>query len=225
MPSSGSPAARSASGAANNQPRSSNALEKVLDAADARADPARGRLRLERAPLPRARARAARRDPRLDQEDPRRPARHVAGSGGELPGAREVRPRPDGGGRGGEARSGDRPRRGDSPRDPDPLAPDEEQPGPDRRARSRQDGDRRGARPADRRGRRSRRAEGPARVGARHRLPARRVEVPRRVRGAAEGRPDRDQGERGPGRSCSSTSCTRSSARAPPRARSTPRTS
>ena len=92
----------------------------------------------------------------------------------------------------GQARPGDRPRRGDPARDPDPLAPDEEQPGADRRARRRQDGDRRGARAADRRRRRARGAEGPPRLGARHRLAARRLEVPRRVRGAAEGGPDRD---------------------------------
>ena len=41
--------------------------------------------------------------------------------------------------------------------------------------------------------RRARRAEGPPRLGARHRLAARRREVPRRVRGAAEGRARRDQ--------------------------------
>ena len=60
----------------------------------------------------------------------------------------------------------------------------------------RQDGDRRGARAADRRRRRPRGAEGQARLGARHRRAARRLEVPRRVRGAAEGRPHRDQGRR-----------------------------
>ena len=167
--------ARRASGAANNQPQSSNALRAGARRRRPRARAARGRLRLERAPVPRARARAARRDPRLDQEGARRPARHLAGSRGQLPGAREVRPRPDRGGRGGQARPGDRPRRGDPPRDPDPLAPDEEQPGPDRRAGRRQDGDRRGARAADRRRRRARRAEGPARLGARHRLAARRA--------------------------------------------------
>ena len=167
---------------------------------------------------------AARRDPRLDQEGARRPARHLAGSRGQLPGALEVRPRPDRGGRGGQARPGDRPRRGDPARDPGPLAPDEEQPGADRRARRGQDRDRRGARAADRRRRRARGAEGPARLGARHRRAARRLEVPRRVRGAAEGRPHRDQGERRAASSSSSTSCTRSSAPAPPRAPSTPRT-
>ena len=60
----------------------------------------------------------------------------LAGSGGHLPGAREVRPRPDRARRGGQARPGDRPRRGDPPRDPGALAPHEEQPGPDRRARA-----------------------------------------------------------------------------------------
>ena len=113
----------------------------------------------------------------------------LAGSRGHVPGAREVRPRPD---RrwpsSGQARPGDRPRRGDPPRDPGALAADEEQPGPDRRAGRRQDRDRRGARAADRRRRRARGAEGQARLGARHRRAARRHEVPRRVRGAAEGR-------------------------------------
>ena len=52
----------------------------------------------------------------------------------------------------------------------------------------RQDGDRRGARAADRRRRRPRGPEGQARLGARHRRAARRLEVPRRVRGAAQGR-------------------------------------
>ena len=93
---------------------------------------------------------------REDRRGARRPARHLAGSRGHLPGAREVRPRPDRGGRERQARSGDRPRRGDPPRDPGALAPHEEQPGADRRARRRQDGDRRGARAADRRRRRPR---------------------------------------------------------------------
>ena len=98
----------------------------------------------------------------------------------------------------GEARSRDRARRGDPARDPGALAPHEEQPRADRRARRRQDGDRRGARTADRRRRRPRGSQGTARLGARHRLPARRLEVPRRVRGAAEGRPGRDPERRGP---------------------------
>ena len=70
---------------------------------------------------------------------------------GQRPGAGEIRPRPDRRGRGGQARPGDRPRRGDPPRDPGPLPPDQEQPGADRRPRRRQDGDRRGPGAADRR--------------------------------------------------------------------------
>ena len=44
----------------------------------------------------------------------------------------------------GQARPGDRPRRRDPPRDPGAAAAHQEQPGADRRARCRQDGDRRG---------------------------------------------------------------------------------
>ena len=145
-----------------------NACRVVLARARARRQGARAdgrRLRLDRAPLPRARAGAARRDRGVDRVDPRRAARHVAGPRGHLPGALEVRPRPDRGRRGGQARPGDRPRRGDPSRDPDPLAPHEEQPGADRRARRRQDRDRRRARAADRRRRRPRGAQGPARSG------------------------------------------------------------
>ena len=69
----------------------------------------------------------------------------------------------------GQARPGHRPRRGDPPRHPGALAPHEEQPRADRRARHRQDGDRRRARAAHRRRRRARGPEGQARVGARHR--------------------------------------------------------
>ena len=59
---------------------------------------------------------------------------------------------------------------------------------------------------------------------ARHRRAARRLEVPRRVRGAPEGRPEGDRRRRAARSSCSWTSCTRSSAPAPPRAPSTPPT-
>ena len=134
---------------------------------------------------------------RADQGGPRRPARHEPGPRGHLPGALEVRPRPDRGGRAGQARPGRRPRRGDPPRHPGALAPDEEQPRADRRAGRRQDRDRRGARAADRRRRRPRGPEGQARLGARRRRAARGREVPRRVRGAAEGRPRGDQERRG----------------------------
>ena len=135
----------------------------------------RRRVRLDRAPAPRRRrgrrrgpgpARAARRRPRGHPagapERPRRPAGHIAEPGGHLPGAREVRPRPDRGGPRRQARPGHRPRRGDPPRDPGPVAPDQEQPGPDRRAGRRQDGHRRGPRPADRPRRRARGAQGQA---------------------------------------------------------------
>ena len=71
--------------------------------------------------------------------------------------------------------------------------PHEEQPGADRRARRRQDRDRRGPRPADRLRRRARVAARPPRDRARHRRADRRREVPRRVRGPAEGRPQGDR--------------------------------
>ena len=133
-------------------------------------------------------ARPARGAARRAQGGARRPAGDDAGSRGHVPGAREVRPRPHRARRAGQARPGDRPRRGDPPHDPGALAPHEEQPRADRRAGRRQDGDRRGARAADRRGRRARGPEGQARLGARRRRARRRREVPRRVRGAAEGR-------------------------------------
>ena len=150
-----------------------------------RGQEARGRVRLDRAPAARARRRPARRAAREDQGRPRRAARHEPGSRGHLPGALEVRPRPDRGRRAGQARPGDRPRRGDPARDPGALAPHEEQPGADRRAGRRQDRDRGRSRAADRRRRRARGPEGQARLGARRRRAPRRGEVPRRVRGAA----------------------------------------
>ena len=67
----------------------------------------------------------------------------------------------------------------------------------DRRARSGEDGDRRGPRAADRRRRRARGPEGQARLGTRHRRAAGRREVPRRVRGAHQGRAPGDQERRG----------------------------
>ena len=121
--------------------------------------------------------------------------------------------------RAGQARPGHRPRRGDPPRRSRcSQPPDQEQPGADRRAGRRQDGHRRGPGPAHRPRRRARGPEGQADRRARPRRAGRRRQVPRRVRGAAQGRP---QGGHRLGRrrsSCSSTSCTRSSARARPRA-------
>ena len=102
--------------------------------------------------------------------------------------------------RGRQARPGDRPRRGDPPRDPGPLPPDQEQPGADRRPRRRQDGDRRGAGAADRQRRRAREPARPARDRARHRLAAGRLQIPGRVRGAAESGALRGAAGRGPDR-------------------------
>ena len=76
---------------------------------------ARGRLRLDRAPAARARRRPPRRSAGEDRTGARRPARHLAGSRGHLPGTGEVRPRPDRARRAGEARPRDRSRRGDPP--------------------------------------------------------------------------------------------------------------
>ena len=111
--------------------------------------------------------------------------------------ARRVRPRPDAAGARGQARPGDRPRRRDRADDRDPLPPDEEQPGADRRGRRRQDGDRRGDRPADRQRRGPRDARRQARRRARPGRHGRRVEVPRRVRGAAEEGDRRDHATEG----------------------------
>ena len=133
-------------------------------------------------------------------ERPRRPARDIAEPRGHLRRPREVRSRPHGRGPGRQARSGHRPRRRGPPRHPGPVAPDQEQPGPHRRARRRQDGHRRGARPAHRARRRPGGPQEQAGRRARPRRADRRRQVPRRVRGAAQGRAQGDQGLRRPGR-------------------------
>jgi len=97
-------------------------------------------------------------------------------------------------------RSGDRARRGDPSRDPDPLAQDQEQPGADRRPGCRQDRDRRRARTAHRAPRRARGAARQDRLRARPGIPCGGGEVSRRVRGAAQGRAAGDHGRRGPDR-------------------------
>ena len=89
----------------------------------------------------------------------RHPARDRPESRGQVPGARALRARPDRARAQGQARPGHRPRRGNPPRHPGALAPHEEQPGADRRARRRQDGHRRGPRPAHRPRRRAGGAE------------------------------------------------------------------
>ena len=144
-----------------------------------RPDPPAGRRHEGRA-LP-----GARRRPGL-------PARHRPEPRGEVPGARALQPRPDGARAQGQARPGDRPRRGDPPGRPGAVAADEEQPGADRGAGRRQDRHRRGARPAHRRRRRARGPQGQAPRRPRSGRPHRRDQVPRRVRGPAEGGAPRD---------------------------------
>ena len=141
-----------------------------------------------------------------------------------VPGPREVRPRPHRGGPRGQARPGHRPRRGDPPRHPGAVAPHQEQPGAHRRAGRRQDGHRRGPGPPHRRGRRARGPQEQARHLARPRLDGRGVEVPRRVRGAAEGRAQGDHRRRGRGHHLHRRAAHRSSAPARPRAPWTPAT-
>ena len=87
----------------------------------------------------------------------RHAARDRSQSRGQVPGAPALLEGPDRAGPQGQARPGHRARRGDPPRDPGALAPDQEQPGADRRARRGQDRHRRRARPAHRGRRRARR--------------------------------------------------------------------
>ena len=87
-----------------------------------------------------------------------------------------------------QARSGDRPRRGNPPHHPGAVAPHQEQSGADRRARRRQDRDRRGPGAAHRQRRRAGEPAGQEAAGARHGRADRRREISRRVRGAAQGR-------------------------------------
>ena len=126
-------------------------------------------------------------------------AGHHAGPRVDLPGAGEVRRRPDRRRPRGQARPGDRAGLRDPPRGPGAVPAHQEQPGADRRARRRQDRRRRGAGPAGGRQRRARLPQGPQRALARPGRDGRRREVPRRVRGAAQGRAAGDQGLRGPG--------------------------
>ena len=124
---------------------------------------------------------------------PRQPARDRPEPGEQVPGARTLRPRPDGARPERQARPGHRPRRRDPSRHPGAVAAHQEQPGAHRRARRRQDGRRRGPGPAHRARRRARRAEGQEDHRARHGRACRRREVPRRVRGASEGGPQGDR--------------------------------
>ncbi len=122
----------------------------------------------------------------------------LAGSRRAARGAEEVHHRPHRARPRGQARPGDRSRRRDPPHHPDPAATHQEQPGADRRARRRQDRHRRGPRPAHRQRRSARDAQEQARAVARHGGAARRRQVPRRVRGAPEGRAEGHRRRRGP---------------------------
>ena len=125
-------------------------------------------------------------------------APHLGTAGGAEDAARAVRRRPHGDRPERQARPGDRARRRDPSRQPGAHPAHQEQPGAHRRAGRRQDRRGRRARPAHRRGRRGRLAEEQAARLARPLGPRRRREVPRRVRGAAEGRAQRDQRLRRP---------------------------
>ena len=82
--------------------------------------------------------------------DPRDPAHHRPQPGRKIPGPAEIQPRPHRSGPAGQARPGHRPGRRGSAGRAGALAPHQEQPGPDRRARGGQDRHRGGSGPADR---------------------------------------------------------------------------
>ena len=124
--------------------------------------------------------------------------RHQPRPRGHLPGAGEVLHRPDRPRPGGQARPGHRARQRDSSRRAGVEPSHQEQPGADRRARRRQDRDRGGPGPAHRGGRRAGKPARQDRRLAGPRFDGRRFEVPRRVRGAAQGRARRHQELRGP---------------------------
>ena len=89
-------AAAAVQGAAQQPQVSAAAFSRVLDRAVDEAKRDRGRLRLDRAPAAGARRRPARRAARVDQGGARRPARHLARiPEGTYQALQEVRPRPD----------------------------------------------------------------------------------------------------------------------------------
>ena len=171
-----------------------------------RAHPARARARERggRRADPARLRRRRREDPQRDHPHALRPRPAPAGlrrrlrrEGEELEAARPVRAQPDQGGHRRQARSRRRAPDRDRARDADPLAPPEEQPGADRRAGRRQDRRRRGARQPDLHQPGPRAAEEQADLHARPGRPRRRLQVPRRVRGAAE---EGDEGDHAAGR-------------------------
>ena len=129
--------------------------------------------------------------------------------------ARRLRLQPDRARRSRQARSGDRPCRRDEPHARGALPPEEEQPRLRRRRRRRQDGDRRGPRAEAARRRRARDPEGRVGLLPRHRGPARRHALPRRLRGALQGG-HRSAPKKRPLPSSSSTRCTPWSGPGPP---------
>ncbi len=168
------------------------------------------RVRRHRAPaarhLPRGRGSRQRhpQGPRHDRGEPaagaRRGARHrrrLRGQRDRREHAQEVHARPHGARPRRPPRPGDRPRRRDQAGHPGAQPAHQEQPRPDRRARRGQDGHRRGSRPEDRGRRRARDAARQARAVARPRGDGRRRQVPRRVRGAPQGRARRGPARQG----------------------------
>ena len=123
--------------------------------------------------------------------------RRLRREGEELEAARPVRPEPHEGRDRREARPRRRAPDRDRARDADPLAPPEEQPRADRRAGRRQDRRRRGARHPHLHEPGARAAEEQADLHPRSGRPRRRLQVPRRVRGAAE---EGDEGDHAAGR-------------------------
>ena len=105
------------------------------------------------------------------------PHRQLRVGRGRLRRAEEIRPRPHPGGARGQARPGDRPRRGDPPHHPGAEPPHQEQSRADRRARRRQDRHRRGPGAAHRQRRRAGIAQGQEADGARPRRHGRRRQV------------------------------------------------
>ena len=124
-------------------------------------------------------------------EHSRRAKNHRSQSRRKISGSGKIWPRSDRSRAQGKTRSGDRPRRRNSPGDPGAVAPDQEQSGADRRARRRQDRHRRRAGAAHRQRRRARGIERKTADRARSRRAGRRRKVSRRVRRPAESRAQR----------------------------------
>ncbi len=156
-------------------------------------DPARRRLRRDADPHP---AELRRLHPARGGSVDRQGARGVAAEEGAAVPLR-VQPRPHGARHPGELRPADRPRARGRAHRADPVAPHQEQPDPARRARRRQDGDRRGTGAAHRGGPGADLPRPEARARARPLAHRRRHQVPRPVRGATQGHPEGAQGLEG----------------------------